>query len=77
MNHQSRAAARRHRRKLATGWVPPSPGDPLPPVALLHRGRPQTIERTRGSMRRDLFLYAGDEIVGLTTLAKATGWSFP
>jgi len=75
MAHASRSAARRHRRALAVSAA--TRNDPLPDVELLHRGKPAAIKRTRGNPRLDLFLYDGDEIVGLTTLAKATGWSFP
>lgn len=75
MAHPSRAAARRHRRKLATGWIPP---DPFPPVDLLRHGKTVTIERSAESPRRDLFVYdASNNILDLTALAKWQGYRLP
>ncbi len=75
--HPSRGAARRYRRKLATGWRPAAPSDPLPPVEVLRRGVTVIVERTVGTPRLDLFAYDGQRIVGLTALAVFQGYRLP
>lgn len=43
----------------------------------MHKGKHVEITHSRVSMRRDLFVYCGVEVVGLTAFAKFLGYGLP